>query len=353
MATPETPRRIASLVAVEPEPDTLYAAFAVLQDVREGRTRKQEVFLDLELGDCTGVVKGKIWADAGAEIQNAARDLARGTVVKVLFHADVYRGSVQLRIHKIRAASEEDEGYDAAELFGEGYEHVRNILCANMIFDIETVPAADRRELPQTVAESLARHTERMNSDEAKVMGLSPFFGKIVSLAVGDADDDSSIMVFVVPPDGREIEDAPDWMRPVSEVELLHAWWALAAAAETVISYNGRGFDVPFLVARSLIHRIPARVDLLSHRYSLRPHLDLYRALTHGERALGPSSLDVVCWGLGIESPKGMMDGSMVAPAYERGEIEKIASYNAQDVRATRAVYRELRDHVLRFRDDW
>jgi hypothetical protein len=47
------------------------------------------------------------------------------------------------------------------------------------------------------------------------------------------------------------------------------------------------------------------------------------------------------------------MDGSMVAPAYERGEIVKIAEYNAHDVRATAAIYRRVRDLVLRYRSDW
>ena len=49
----------------------------------------------------------------------------------------------------------------------------------------------------------------------------------------------------------------------------------------------------------------------------------------------------------------GSMDGSMVAPAYERGEIVEIATYNRHDVRATSAVYRRVRDHVLRYRADW
>ena len=69
--------------------------------------------------------------------------------------------------------------------------------------------------------------------------------------------------------------------------------------------------------------------------------------------SLGPTNLDVVCWALGIESPKGQMDGSMVAPAYARGEIVKIAEYNAHDVRATAAVYHHVRDRALRFREDW
>ena len=119
------------------------------------------------------------------------------------------------------------------------------------------------------------------------------------------------------------------------------------------MTYNGRGFDVPFLVNRSLIHRIPARVDLLSSRYSLRPHLDLLQVLKHGAFGTGPTTLDVVCWSFGIESPKGQMDGSMVAPAYEKGQIEEIADYNAADVTATTRVYQRVRDLVLQYRTDW
>ena len=89
----------------------------------------------------------------------------------------------------------------------------------------------------------------------------------------------------------------------------------------------------------------------MSQRWALRPHLDLWELLSQRDR--GPSKLDVVCWALGIESPKEVMDGSMVAPAYARGEIVKIAEYNAHDVRATSAVYRRTRDLLLRYRADW
>ena len=47
------------------------------------------------------------------------------------------------------------------------------------------------------------------------------------------------------------------------------------------------------------------------------------------------------------------MSGAEVAPAYARGEIERIAEYNRQDVRATAELYRKVRDGVLRFRSDW
>jgi predicted PolB exonuclease-like 3'-5' exonuclease len=157
--------------------------------------------------------------------------------------------------------------------------------------------------------------------------------------------------VLAVPPPDTQIAAPPAWLRLMSERELLASFWALASKAEVVVTFNGRGFDVPFLVTRSLILGIPARVDLLSQRYALKPHLDLLELLSQRER--GPSKLDVICWSLGIESPKQVMDGSMVAPAYARGEIVEIAQYNAHDVRATCAVYRRVRDLVLRYRADW
>ena len=139
----------------------------------------------------------------------------------------------------------------------------------------------------------------------------------------------------------------------MSEPDLLRAFWILANTATTVVSFNGRGFDIPFLVARSLVHNIPARVDLLSNRYAPRPHLDLYQVLTQGRHGSGPSNLDTICWALGIESPKEKMDGSMVAPAYEKGDAEDIAVYNRADVTATTKVYHRVRDLVLRYRKDW
>ncbi|MCA9686328.1 MAG: ribonuclease H-like domain-containing protein, partial [Myxococcales bacterium] len=247
-------------------------------------------------------------------------------------------------------------------IWGDGWELVEGLHCKTLVFDIETVPAIDLATVPASVAGAVARAAERGGGPDnpdaaAKVMGLSPYFGKVVSLAIGegDGDDDSPVTVLVVPPPGRE--DAqyqyPDWIRPMSEAELLRCFWHLADAADLVVTFNGRGFDVPFLQTRSLIHGVPARVDLLSSPYSLRPHLDLFRLLGPGRGDPGATSLDVVCWALGITSPKGEMDGSMVAPTYARGDIESIATYNAADVRATTRVFRHLREHLLPFRNDW
>jgi hypothetical protein len=330
---------------------TVADAHALIDRIGERATRRGEPYIDLVLADASGSAAAKIWSDA-KEALDVARGLQRGAAVKVRFEVGEYQGERQLTVKLLRPLTGEQRAEIAGRLYGEGHELVAELACRTLVFDIETVPATERRLLPPTVGEKLARHAEQQKLEPDAVMGLSPLFGKIVSLAFCDGErDDAPVHAFVVPPDGAPPE-LPGWIRPVGEPDLLRAFWCLARFADCVVTFNGRGFDVPFLVTRSLVHGIPARVDLVAHRYDRRPHLDLWRVLTHGERSLGPSGLDAWCWALGIDSPKGEMDGAMVAPAYACGEIEKIATYNAADVRATAALYRKVRDGVLRFRAD-
>ena len=329
-----------------------FTAYGVLRQVRKAQTRAGKPFVEVKIMDRYGAAAGKIWSDSARAIQ-AVDVMSVGDHVKVLFEVDTYKGAVQLNIRGIRKASEDDPGYTPESLLEEGYELVADILCKTLVFDIETAPAIDIRKEPATIAQSVAKVAERNEWDQSKVMSLSPYFGKVISLAVGDGDQDPRTMdvtVLVVPPKGADTSALPAWIRPVAEEELLRAFWVLAGNADVVVSYNGRGFDVPFVQGRSLIHGIDASVDLLSNRFSLRPHLDLYYALG---QTRGPSSLDVVCWALGLTSPKEAMDGSMVATTYEKGDIASIALYNAGDVLATTGVYQRVRDRILRFRDDW
>jgi predicted PolB exonuclease-like 3'-5' exonuclease len=332
-----------------------WIVFAQLRSWKELETRDKKPFLIVELADVHAVIEAKVWADAKEAMEAIKTAPLRGPV-KILGRMKEWNGQSQLVIEQAKAIApgESPDGFDIDQLVDPALAAVEDLCCRTLVFDIETVPALDRRDLPPTVAEALADNAQRKEMEPQAVMGMSPFFGKIVSLAIGEGDPEEGaddVTVLAVPHEEHPVAECPPWLRLMSEQELLRAFWALASRAETVVSFNGRGFDVPFLVTRSVIHGIPARVDLMSQRFALRPHLDLFELIT--QRGRGPSKLDVVCWALGIESPKGVMDGSMVAPAFERGEIVKIAEYNAHDVRATCAVYRKLRDLVLRYRADW
>lgn len=336
-----------------------YTAFAVIRLARRGQTRNGKPFFEIRLADRSRTLGGKIWSDHGRAMA-AAEELTVGDHVKVLFDVEEYKGALQLSIKGLRAAGPGEPDYDPEALVDEAHALVADLLCDVLVFDIETVPAVDLRKAPPTIAQAVTKHAERNEWDQTKVMSLSPYFGQVVSLAVGDGDQDprtQDVTVFAVPPvHGPAIDTThqPSWIRMVTEQELLRAFWALAASANVVVTYNGRGFDLPFLIIRSLIHEIPVKVDLMSAPYSLRPHLDLFHVLAGGSgQSRGPSSLDVVCWALGLASPKEAMDGSMVATAYAKGDLGQIALYNAGDVRATTGVYQRVRDGLLRWRDDW
>ena len=351
-----------SLAELQPT-DHPWDVYAVLRSSQELTTKAGEPYALLELADLSAVVKGKIWSNAGKALA-AARKLEPNTAVKLRCQVDTYRNQIQLIIEQLRAVTEKDdkEGYDKSALFDPALDLVGDLACKILVMDIETVPAVGRRELPTTVAEALAKFADRREMEAATVMSLSPFLGKVISLAVGDGDadaDDQEVTVLAVPPTldskQRRVRPGEDGdkteIRFMEESDLLRAFWALADRAQVVVTYNGRDFDIPFLLGRSLVREVPARVDLVSNRYSLKPHLDLIQLL--GQYGRSPASLDVVCWALGIESPKGRMDGSMVAPAYAKGEIEKIALYNAADVRATTRVYQQVSKGILQFRKDW
>jgi predicted PolB exonuclease-like 3'-5' exonuclease len=343
---------LAALVVADHDWDV----FAQLRSLKELQTKDSRPFLALELADVHAVIEAKVWDNMPEAIAAAKAAPLRGPV-KVCGRVKDWNGRPQLVIERLKAieAGEAPPGFAPDQLIDPALAPVEDLCCKTLVFDIETVPAFERRDLPASVAAALSDNATRKEMEPDAVMGMSPFFGKVVSLAIGDGDaaenDDDEVTVLAVPPEGVTIDPCPPWLRPMAEADLLRAFWALCSRAETVVTFNGRGFDIPFLVTRSLIHGIPARVDLLSQRYALRPHLDLFELLT--QRGRGPSKLDVVCWALGIESPKEVMDGSMVAPAYARGEIQKIAEYNAHDVRATAAIYRKVRDLILRYRADW
>ncbi len=333
----------------------LLTAFAVVRLVRKGQTRAGKPYLDVRLADRSRTVAAKVWSEASRAMQTAEQ-LRVGEHVKVLFELDTFKGAVQLNIRGLRPAQEGEPGYHPEVLVDEGHALVEGLLVDTLVFDIETVPAVELRKVPSTIAQAVTKYADRQDWDEGKVMSLSPYFGRVVSLAIGDGEvavEEQQQTVFVVPPDDVAVRgELPEWVRPVSEQELLQAFWALAGHASVVVTYNGRGFDVPFLIGRSLIHDIPVRVDLQSNPFALRPHLDLYLAMG-GRHGRGPMSLDVVCWALGMQSPKEVMDGSMVATSYAKGDVGKIAEYNAGDVKATTAVYQRVRDGMLRYRDDW
>jgi hypothetical protein len=377
MTTATTPTSIDNLASINPSRlgETLSVHASVVSiSHREGKNSRG--YYDLVLADSTARFSAKIWGDSHAYTHGTAAEIVDGMIVRVMFTADVFRDAIQLNVLRIREAEDAECNLDIIR--GEGWEQVEGLHRKTLVFDIETVPDVNRigvpsdvamadhygvsarhlPHVPQSIVDAIAKSANRglkesnAEPDFGKAMSLSPYFGKVVSLAFCEGDDEDDVVNALIVPRVGGGDTSPAWARPMTEPELLRSFWHLASAADQVVSFNGHWFDVPFLVVRSLIHGIPVRVDLLSSPYSLRPHLDIFRLLGNGQRGPATASLDVVCWALGIPSPKGEMDGSGVASAYAAGRIDSIAEYNAADVRATAALYRKMKHNILAFRSE-
>lgn len=104
-----------------------------------------------------------------------------------------------------------------------------------------------------------------------------------------------------------------------------------------MVTYNGRGFDLPVIALRCLRHGVPLRFYYqdrdVRYRYSEMGHLDLFDSLSdHGASRIG--SLDALAHVIGLPGKVGV-DGSQVEGLYKAGQLELIKKYCLTDVAQT------------------
>jgi len=156
-----------------------------------------------------------------------------------------------------------------------------------------------------------------------------------------------------------DYEDASDDAGPVEfvpcmdEIEMLTAFWDVAKHYDHVVTFNGRGFDVPFMYLRSALLNVPiSRKDWLGYRFQTEPHCDLAEQLTfYGvsgrDGAARRFNLDFYCKAFGIESPKSYgVTGSDVSSLLAEGRFRDIAEYCLRDVRATVLLYQVWKERL-------
>ena len=129
---------------------------------------------------------------------------------------------------------------------------------------------------------------------------------------------------------------------------MLTEFWTDLRRFERVVSFNGRGFDGPFLSVRSAVHGVAPSRNLSGYRYSVREHVDLMEVLTFMGTVQQKPSLHAACVALGIPSPKtAEMHGYAVGDAYAAGRLPEILDYCRRDVEATAELFRRLEGTLL------
>lgn len=232
-----------------------------------------------------------------------------------------------------------------------------------LVFDIETTALpldnfdAVQQEYLLRDAEKLPDEAARANRREElqRMFALWPFTGQVVCIAMLNADSQRGQVLFTAEDYEEDSAEAGpvEFVPCVDETELLTAFWDVARHYDEIVTFNGRGFDVPFLYLRSAALNVPiTRKNWLGYRYATEPHCDLAEQLTfYGvsgrEGAARKFNLDFYCKAFGLESPKAQgVTGMDVTTLVAAGQFREIAEYCLRDVRATVELYRIWKERL-------
>jgi DNA polymerase elongation subunit (family B) len=234
---------------------------------------------------------------------------------------------------------------------------------AKLVFDIETA-ALPLANFDETQQEYLLREAEKNPDETARAtkreeilrqFSLWPFTAQVVCIAMVNAETQRGQVLFIAEDYEEDaVEGGPvEFMPCADELELLTAFWDVARHYDEIVTFNGRGFDVPFLYLRSAVMNVPiSKKNWLGYRFATEPHCDLAEQFTFynvsgREGAARKFNLDFYCKAFGIDSPKSHgVTGLDMNTLMAAGKHREIAEYCLRDVRATVELYRVWKDRL-------
>lgn len=197
-----------------------------------------------------------------------------------------------------------------------------------LTLDLETVPDEGlvgavagvpgrpyAEQLGQVVADRRARTGGR--SDFLPL----PFHRPVAACSLAAVEDGGVVTV-------SDLSSWTDRSGPGDERAFLERFWDRAEGT-TLVTFHGRGFDLPVLELRSLKHALPVRALSRGDEASA-GHFDVKEALSsHGAAQAAP--LDLYAKLVGLPG-KGEVVGADVQKLYAAGDLDRIAAYCMTDV---------------------
>jgi hypothetical protein len=221
---------------------------------------------------------------------------------------------------------------------------------SKIIVDIETA-GFDFSSYDEKSQEYLLKYgeTEKERKEIKEKLGLYPLTGEIVAIGMLNPDTMKGCMLYQNGNGEKEqSEENGISYESGTEKEILEQFWDRLRSYNQIITFNGRGFDAPYLIIRSSIYRIKPTKNLMGYRYDYKEHCDLLEQMTfYG--ATRKYSLDFYAKSFKLTNSKdGGVDGSMVGDLYKQGKYMDIARYCARDLVTTKELY-EIWDKYIRF----
>src|SRR3989338_2720695 len=211
-----------------------------------------------------------------------------------------------------------------------------------LIFDIETV-GVELESLDEKSKEYVMRFTQSpAEEEEAKErLSFSPLTGQIIAIGILNPDTNKGAVYFQSPEGNLEKsgDDNAQYIPLSSEKELLKNFCDIALHYDQFVTFNGRGFDCPYLLVRSAILKLKPTANLMPNRY-YDQHIDLLDRLTFFGAVRQKMNLHMLCRAFGITSPKAQgITGDDVARLFKEKRHLEIAKYCFGDLRATKELF--------------
>ena len=228
-----------------------------------------------------------------------------------------------------------------------------------LLFDIETVGEKweEFDEVTKGVLmrwiDKTARTREEKNAlqiDLESGLGFSPLTGFVVAIGLYDLERERGVIYYTGEGSEKDEVVGSYTYKQRNEREMLAEFWEGAKHYDTFVTFNGRAFDVPFLLHRSVVQGVKPIKNLMEGRYPSQQHncrhVDLQDELTFFGAMSRRPSLHLFCRAYGIESPKTEVSGDDVAELFASKKFRDIARYNARDVVATTALYQKWLEYL-------
>jgi 3'-5' exonuclease len=209
------------------------------------------------------------------------------------------------------------------------------------IFDVETrvdkalVRSVLYRHAELSDEEAYARSRETIAAGSRSGSDFFPVaFHVPVSIVVGDVDEQRVLT-------GVNVLAADEYSEPAL---VARFWERLEQLRGTLVSFNGRGFDLPVLELAALRHgcRIPRYFESgYRYRYSDEAHYDLYDFLTNSGMYSVRGGFDLVAKLIGLPG-KGDVAGADVQSLWDAGRLDDIHAYCRRDVIQTYFLFLRL-----------
>ena len=227
---------------------------------------------------------------------------------------------------------------------------LKRILLEHILFlDIETVPQHPQfNDLDATTKLLWEQKTQYQRKEQHSPeqfydrAGIWAEFGKIICISVGYFQKKGDFRNFRTK--SFQGEERP----------LLIAFKSLLEShfnrpQHLLCAHNGKEFDFPYIARRMIILGIdlPFKLNLFGKKPWEVPHLDTMELWKFGDYKTF-TSLKLMAHVLGIQSPKGDIDGSEVRDVfYNENNIERIITYCEKDTITVAQIFLKLRNEDL------